>query len=111
MGGGRRGGVWFPRDRDRDGRGGRVRDRERRANEDALDYVEQMAEVSAGRFYQNDVTDLKATFALIADELRKHYRLGYYPPDSEGDYAVHQIKVKVARADVAVRSRGSYRAK
>lgn len=102
--GDRRGGVWFPGGRDR----GR---RERRANEDALDYVEQMAEVSAGRFYQNEVTDLKATFAIIADELRKHYRLGYYPPDTEDDSATHTIRVKVARADVVVRSRGSYRAK
>jgi VWFA-related protein len=111
MGGGRRGGVWFPRDRDRDERGGGVRDRERKRNEDALDYVEQMADVSAGRFYQNDVTDLKETFALIADELRKHYRLGYYPPDTEDDSGAHKIRVKVDRADVAVRSRGSYRAK
>lgn len=96
-GGGRRVGVW--------------RERERRANEDALEYVEQMAEVSAGRFYQEDVTDLKTTFALIADELRKHYRLGYYPPDTEDDSTTHKIRVKVARADVVVRSRSSYRAR
>jgi Ca-activated chloride channel homolog len=98
---GRRGGFGFP------GRRGR----ERRANEDAIEYAGRMAEVSAGRFYQNDVTDLKTTFNSIADELRKHYRLGYYPPDTEGDSAAHKISVKVARADVAVRSRGSYRAK
>jgi Ca-activated chloride channel family protein len=96
---GRRRGIW------RRGRRGE------RANEDAIDYLELMSEVSAGRFYQNEVTDLRATFNLIADELRKHYRLGYYPPDAEEDSAAHKITVKVARPDVAVQSRGSYRAK
>src|SRR5262245_3211037 len=96
---GRRRGSW---------RRGRRRER---ANEDAIDYLELMSEVSAGRFYQNEVTDLRATFNLIADELRKHYRLGYYPPDTQDDSEAHKITVKVARPDVAVRSRGSYRAK
>jgi Ca-activated chloride channel homolog len=82
-----------------------------RANEDAIDYLERMSDVSAGRFYQNEVTDLRATFNLIADELRKNYRLGYYPPDAQDDSEAHKITVKVARPDVAVRSRGSYRAK
>jgi Ca-activated chloride channel homolog len=86
-------------------------DRKKRANEDAIEYLELMSEVSAGRFYQNDVADLKSTFNLVADELRKHYRLGYYPPDAEDNSTAHKITVKVARADVAVRSRGNYRAK
>jgi Ca-activated chloride channel family protein len=94
-------------------RGGGIGGRRRgeRANEGAIEYLELMSEVSAGRFYQNDVTDLRATFRLIADELRKHYRLGYYPPDAEDHSTTHKITVKVARSDVAVRSRGSYRAK
>jgi Ca-activated chloride channel homolog len=96
---GRRRGIW------RRGRRGE------RANEDAIDYLELMSEVSAGRFYQNEVTDLRATFSLIADELRKHYRLGYYPPDADDESAAHKITVKVARPDVTVQSRGSYRAK
>jgi Ca-activated chloride channel family protein len=99
---GRRRGMW---------RRGRRGGREKRANGDAIEYLEQMSEISAGRFYQNDVADLKSTFRLVADELRKHYRLGYYPPDAETGSTAHTIKVKVARADVAVRSRGSYRAK
>ncbi|HEX5081949.1 MAG TPA: VWA domain-containing protein [Blastocatellia bacterium] len=96
---GRRRGIW------RRGRRGE------RANENAIDYLELMSEVSAGRFYQNEVADLRATFNLIADELRKQYRLGYYPPDSEDGSAAHKITVKVARPDVAVRSRGNYRTK
>ena len=105
MGGGRPGGVWIPGGRDRGRRGRGAYDRE----EDAIEYAKQMSEVSAGRFYQNDVTDLNATFALIADELRKHYRLGYYPPDNEDSSVTHKIRVTVARNDVAVRARGSYR--
>jgi len=107
MGGGRPGGVWIPGGRDRGRRGRGAYDRE----EDAIEYAKQMSEVSAGRFYQNEVTDLNATFALIADELRKHYRLGYYPPDNEDRSVTHKIRVTVARNDVAVRARSSYRAK
>jgi VWFA-related protein len=121
-GGGGRGGVWFPGGGGRDGggRGGRNPGGPRRGGrngggydreEDAIEYAKQMAEVSGGRYYQKDVTDLNETFALIADELRKHYRLGYYPPDAEGDSITHKISVKVARNDLSVRSRSSYRAK
>jgi hypothetical protein len=52
---------------------------------------------------------LKATFTSIVDELRKQYRLGFYPPDADSAAAVHKINVKVARDDVAVRSRKTYR--
>lgn len=80
-----------------------------RANEDAIEYLEEMSEISAGRFYQREVTDLKATFASIAEELRRQYRLGFYPPDTDSGATVHNIRVKVARDDIAVRSRKTYR--
>jgi len=119
MGRGRRGGMGIPGIPGGGGRGGgpngrpngdpRFREGQRRANEDAVEYLEQMSEISAGRLYQNEVTDLKATFESIADELRKQYRLGFYPPDPDNNSAVHSIKVKVARDDVTVRSRKTYR--
>jgi VWFA-related protein len=125
MGGGRRNGGIFG---GRGGRGGnrggnnrnfpgrfpdddQIRNRVSRANEEAIEYLERMAETTAGRFYEKDVTDLKATFELIADELRKQYRLGYYPKDDESRASVHQIRVKVDMPDVAVRARATYRPK
>jgi von Willebrand factor type A domain len=108
--GARRGGR-FPGGRGGGGRngGGYGRGRGMDRDADALEYAEKMAEISAGRTYQNEVADLKETFASIADELRKQYRLGFYPPDGAEGGGVHKIRVKVARSDLAVRSRNSYR--
>jgi VWFA-related protein len=77
----------------------------------AIEYLQEMSELTAGRFYEKDVTDLDDAFKLIADELRKQYRLGFYPKDSDDSNTVHQLKVKVTRPNVAVRSRSTYRAK
>lgn len=89
----------------------RNRSRNNRMNEDAMEFLEEMAEKTAGRFYEKDVTDLKITFELIADELRKQYRLGFYPKDVDESKTIHALKVKVARTDIAVRSRTTYRSK
>jgi VWFA-related protein len=106
LGRGRRGGVFggrFPR-----GGGG---PRRGETNEDAVEYLTAMAELTAGRFYRKEVTDLKKTFGLIVEELRRQYRLGYYPSTTGETGQVHQLKVQVTRPDVAVRSRRTYRAK
>lgn len=108
---GRRGGI-FADDFPRRQRQEEKRQRQARANANAIDYLSQMAQLTAGRFYQDDNTDLQKTFALIADELKKQYRIGYYPKEeiAQND-DVHQIKVKVSRNDVAVRARATYRFK
>ena len=110
--GGRRGGIY---DDDFPMRPGQERRRQRQAlkNENAADYLSQMAELTAGRFYENFNTDLNQTFAQIADELKKQYRIGYYPKDGTAEVAedVRQIKVQVARQNVAVRARSTYRIK
>ena len=108
---GRRAGIFdddFPRPRQQE----RRLARQRRANENAADYLSQMSELTAGRFYEDENIDLQKTFALIADELKKQYRIGYYPKEETvTNDAVHQIKVKVSRPDVAVRARATYRFK
>ncbi len=81
------------------------------ADEDAKVYLQRMSDSTAGRFYEKEVTDLKKTFELIADELRKQYRLGFYPDELDKNADVHQLKVKVSLSDVAVRSRGTYRSR
>jgi len=101
-----------PQRQDRDGRrqrrGGRVEER----NEDAMDFLRRLSEVSAGRYFSSEVSNLKQTFGQIVEELRHQYRLGFYPPDHPAG-SIHTIKVDVgtedASADVVVRSRRSYR--
>jgi Ca-activated chloride channel homolog len=95
-----------PRGRRR--RAGRIEER----NEEAMDFLRRLSEVSAGRYFSSEVSDLKQTFGQIVEELRHQYRLGFYPPDHPAG-SIHNIKVEVgteaARPDVVVRSRRSYR--
>jgi VWFA-related protein len=112
-GGWRRGGVFgggmprrWPNEQRRRGRADRMEQR----NEEAADYLDQLADASAGRFYRSEVTDLKKTFDLIADELRHQYRLGFYASGQEADGTVHRLTVRVTRADAVVRARHTYRA-
>jgi VWFA-related protein len=108
----RRGGVFdrFPRQR-RAPDDPRRRDRMERNNELAAEYLEELSEASAGRFYQSGVTDLKKTFDLIADELRHQYRLGFYANDDKPNGSSHGLSVEVARSDAVVRSRRSYQSR
>ena len=89
-------------------RAGRIEER----NEEAIDFLRRLSEVSAGRYFSSEVSDLKQTFGQILEELRHQYRLGFYPPDHPAG-SVHAIKVEVGieavRPDVVVRSRRSYR--
>jgi VWFA-related protein len=78
------------------------------ANKMAIDFLQRLSEASAGRYYQSEVTNLKKTFGLIADELRHQYRLGFYPPDHPVG-STHTLQVEVARAGLVVRARRSYR--
>ena len=74
------------------------------------EFLQELSEVTSGRFYQSSRTDLKKTFDFIADELRHQYRLGFYPGELQKDGSVHQLRVKVEEKDVAVRARQQYRA-
>jgi VWFA-related protein len=109
---GRRRGVWRQRfnhaglQRQRPGPGGRRRN----AGVDGAEFLRELSEVTSGRFYQSEVTDLKGTFSLIAEELRHQYRLGFYPGELQRDGSLHQLRVKVDVTNVAVRARQQYRA-
>jgi hypothetical protein len=105
------GGGGYPRSRtgggNRPGRGGGG-NREDRA-EYAKEFLTELSSTTGGRFYQSQVTDFDSTFALIAEELRHQYRLGFYPPANADADAVHTIRVDVDRPDLSVRARGFYR--
>jgi VWFA-related protein len=97
-----------PRGRRGRRRAGRIEER----NEEAMDFLRRLSEVSAGRYFDSEVSDLRRTFGQIVEELRHQYRLGFYPPDHPAG-SIHSIKVEVkieaARTDVVVRCRRSYR--
>ena len=72
--------------------------------------LRKVAEDSAGSFYQSEMTDLKKTFAQVAEQLRHQYLLAFYPDPARVDGNEHALRVTVSRPDLVVRSRGSYRA-
>jgi len=83
---------------------------EKASDAEAVNSLKQMSDATAGRFYTSDTPNLGGIFKKIAGELRQQYRLGYYTKDAS-DAAVHEIIVKVERADAVVRARGKFRSK
>ena len=105
--------VWvgpgrFPQSRPR--REERRRQRVEMRNEQAIGFLEQLADVSAGRYYSSEASDLNKTFNLIAEELRHQYRLGFYPDNSKIDGLRHTLRVEVSAPGAVVRARRSYQA-
>lgn len=80
-------------------------------NDEATTYLKQMSDLTAGRFFEGDVSSLTSTFETIVDELRNQYRIGFYPPDEDAQTSVHQISVKLDKKDVVVRARKTYRSR
>jgi VWFA-related protein len=89
----------------------RGRGRMQRRADGGIDLMERLAEVTGGRFYEGETKNLKETFALIAEELRHQYRLGFYPIDLQRDGSAHALQVKVDLPNVSVRSRREYLAR
>ena len=98
----------FPPQRPR--RNEQRRQRVESRNEEAISFLEKLADVSAGRYYSSEASDLKKTFNLIAEELRHQYRLGFYPDNSKIDGNRHTLRVEVTDPDAVVRARRSYQA-
>lgn len=108
----RRGQIGFPRfpkTGKEERRQERRQERAREKNEQAIDFLTELAEVTAGRIYESEITDLRKTFSLIADELRHQYILGFYPDNSDFTDTPHTIKVLVTRKELVIRARRSYR--
>lgn len=72
-------------------------------------YLQRLAETTGGRYFTAaDSTQIRQSFAGIAEELRRQYMIGYYPKTSALNRQERAIKVKVNRERVAVRARRSY---
>lgn len=79
--------------------------------DEGIELMRKLSQVTGGRFYQGETKKLKDTFALIAEELRHQYRLGFYPDTLKRDGTPHALLVKVNLPDVSVRSRHEYLAR
>ena len=80
-----------------------------RSYREADEYLFEMARLSGGVVERADqLTELKAAFGRIADELRRQYLLGYYPPNNKNDKE-RRISVTVSRPGAVVRARPGYR--
>jgi VWFA-related protein len=85
-------------------------DAKRRYNT-ATEYMQGLAEKTGGRHYQvEDIADLRKTFGMVAEELRRQYSLGYYPKRQLRAGERRQIRVKVGLPGPVVRARGNYAA-
>jgi hypothetical protein len=72
-------------------------------------YLQSLAERSGGRMFEAEsITDLDASFAGIAQELRQRYSVGYYPVDTGTPGERRQIKIQVTRPKAIVRAKTSY---
>ena len=110
-GGGRRGGGFPPISQPPRRDNPQRRERVEEQNLEAAEFLQELSDLTAGRFYPTKNGQLKDRFAEIVDELRFQYRLGFYPPEDTSTKTVHQLKVKVSRPDAVVRARASYRNK
>ena len=77
-------------------------------------YLNELAICSGGRSYETaTMTDAKAAFASIAEELRRQYWLSYYSTNPKSDGSYRKIRVGVNQSDGkkwAVRAKNGYRA-
>ena len=77
--------------------------------ERADEYLTDMAEKTGGRHYRaENESNIAQSFALIAEELRRQYSIGYYPKTRPQVGQRRQIRVRVNRPDLVVRARDSY---
>lgn len=91
---------------------GQSRPRVSTASEYALGkkYLEDVADYTGGRVFRPEATPggLTAAFEGIAEELRRQYQIGYIPSDDGKPGQRKQIKVRVDRPNLVIRSRDSY---
>ena len=73
-------------------------------------YLNQLAAATGGRVFRPESTPggLTAAFEGIAEELRRQYNIGYYPIDPGAAGERKQIRVRVDRPKLVIRSRDSY---
>ena len=74
----------------------------------ANEYLHEIAFESGGEYYRGDtIVGVSAAFSNLADELRRQYSIGYYPPPGQSGQR-RDIKVRVNQPGLVVKARGNY---
>jgi Ca-activated chloride channel homolog len=83
------------------------------ASVEAVNFLQELSDLTAGKFYQSDAPSLSRIFKQIAGELKQQYRLGFYTREAQAAASddFNTISVKVQRPDAVVRARGKFRSK
>ncbi|HVF89136.1 MAG TPA: VWA domain-containing protein [Blastocatellia bacterium] len=77
---------------------------------EANTYLETLAARTGGAVFAAETFgNTEAAFAMIADELRNQYMIGFYPRSDRRDGKYRKIKVEVNRKDIRLRARQGYR--
>jgi VWFA-related protein len=71
-------------------------------------YLHELARVTGARLYNSEQQNLDSAFRSVAEELRRQYSLGYYPQNAPRPGDRRNIKVRVERPELVVRTRDSY---
>lgn len=73
-------------------------------------YLTELAAATGGKLYRAESTPggLNNAFESIAQELRRQYSIGYYPSEAGDTGERRQLKVRVDRPRLIIRSRDSY---
>ena len=79
----------------------------REEHETGRRYLEELARNSGGRPLEA-LNNLSGAFSIIAEELRRQYSIGYYPEKTGQKGERRQIKVRVMRQNVVVRTKSGY---
>ena len=74
----------------------------------ASEYLHEITFESGGQYYRGDtMVGLSAAFSQLAEELRRQYSIGYYPPAGQAGQR-RDIKVRVNQPGLVVKARGNY---
>lgn len=73
-------------------------------------YLEELSEVTGGRVFRPEATPggLTRAFEGIAEELRRQYNIGFVPTEEGKPGERKNIRVRVNRPNLVIRSRDSY---
>lgn len=72
----------------------------------AKEFLQNIAADTGGRLYNvTSTTNLDQAFLNIANELRKIYTLGYYPSSERENGASFEVKVRIYRPDLIIRTK------
>ncbi|MEP6847844.1 MAG: VWA domain-containing protein [Acidobacteriota bacterium] len=101
---------WAPERRPRlFGNLGRGNPKAEPSNATAKAFLQSLAEATGGRLFEPANGNVKEAFDQIADEMKRQYLIGFYPPEDAHGGPTHKIKVSVGRADAVVRAKAEYK--